>query len=147
MKLTETKDGTIIEIYVKPNSTKFEVNIEDDEIVVRSTEEPEKGKVNKEILKELSKLPGDVQAQLPGQAVQGALFFGDVIVVRAVFVVVENQGEGVTVGAGPQRRIGAIAALTVFFEVVGFEGGQDFGGSAFIESHETVPFWQIRAAG
>ncbi len=56
MKLTETKDGTIIEIYVKPNSPKFEVTVEDDEIVVRSTEEPEKGKVNKEILKELSKL-------------------------------------------------------------------------------------------
>jgi len=56
MKLTETKDGTIIEIYVKPNSPKFEVQLEDDEIVVRSTEEPEKGKVNKEIVKQLSRL-------------------------------------------------------------------------------------------
>ena len=56
MKLTETKDGTIIEIYVKPNSPKFEVTVEDDEIVVRSTEEPEKGKVNKQIIKELTKL-------------------------------------------------------------------------------------------
>lgn len=56
MKLTETKDGTIIEIYVKPNSPKFEVYVEDDEIVVRSTEEPEKGKVNKQIIKELTKL-------------------------------------------------------------------------------------------
>jgi uncharacterized protein (TIGR00251 family) len=54
MKLTETKDGTIIEIYVKPNSPKFEVTLEGDEIVVRSTEEPEKGKVNKEIIKKLS---------------------------------------------------------------------------------------------
>jgi uncharacterized protein (TIGR00251 family) len=56
MKLTETKDGTIIEIYVKPNSAKFEVTVEDDEVVVRSTEEPEKGKVNKQIIKELTKL-------------------------------------------------------------------------------------------
>jgi uncharacterized protein (TIGR00251 family) len=56
MKLTETKDGTIIEVYVKPNSAKFEVNVEGDEIVIRSTEEPEKGKVNKEIIKELTKL-------------------------------------------------------------------------------------------
>ena len=56
MKLTETKDGTVIEVYVKPNSAKFEVNVEGDEIVVRSTEEPEKGKVNKEIVKQLTKL-------------------------------------------------------------------------------------------
>jgi len=56
MKLTETKDGVIIEIYVKPNSPKFEVAVEGDEIVVRSTEEPEKGKVNKEIIKQFSKL-------------------------------------------------------------------------------------------
>jgi uncharacterized protein (TIGR00251 family) len=56
MKLMETKDGTIIEVYVKPNSAKFEVNVEGDEIVVRSTEEPEKGKVNKEIVKQLTKL-------------------------------------------------------------------------------------------
>ena len=56
MKLTETKDGTIIEIYVKPNSPKFEVTVEGDEIVVRSTEEPEKGKVNKEILKQLTRV-------------------------------------------------------------------------------------------
>ncbi len=56
MKLIETKDGTIIEVYVKPNSAEFEVTVEGDEIVVRSTEEPEKGKVNKEIMKQLSKL-------------------------------------------------------------------------------------------
>jgi uncharacterized protein (TIGR00251 family) len=56
MKLTETKEGTIIEVYVKPNSSRFEVTVEGDEIVVRSTEEPEKGKVNKQIIKELTKL-------------------------------------------------------------------------------------------
>jgi uncharacterized protein len=56
MKLTETKDGTVIEVYVKPGSPKFEVAIEGDEIVVRCTEEPEKGKANKEIMKHFSKL-------------------------------------------------------------------------------------------
>ena len=56
MKISETKDGTVIEVFVKPNSQKFEVIVEDDEIVVRSTEAPEKGKVNKEIVKELSRL-------------------------------------------------------------------------------------------
>jgi uncharacterized protein len=56
MKLTETKDGTIIEIFVKPNSPKFEVAVEGEEIVIRCTEEPVKGKVNKELIKELTKL-------------------------------------------------------------------------------------------
>ena len=56
MKISETKDGTAIEVFVKPNSQKFEVVVEGDEIVVRCTEEPVKGKVNKEIIKELSKL-------------------------------------------------------------------------------------------
>jgi uncharacterized protein (TIGR00251 family) len=56
MKFTETKDGTIIEIYVKPNSPKFQITFENDEIVVRCTEEPTKSKVNKELVKEFSKL-------------------------------------------------------------------------------------------
>ena len=56
MKLTQTKDGVVVEVFVKPNSAKFEVVLEADEVVVRSTEEPTKGKVNKELIKELSKL-------------------------------------------------------------------------------------------
>jgi uncharacterized protein (TIGR00251 family) len=56
MSIKETKDGTIITIFVKPNSPKFSIELEDDEIVVHATEEPERGKVNKEILKEFSKL-------------------------------------------------------------------------------------------
>jgi uncharacterized protein (TIGR00251 family) len=55
MKTTETKDGTTIEVFVKPNQPKFDVKIDGDEIVVFSTEEPVKGKVNKEIIKELTK--------------------------------------------------------------------------------------------
>ncbi len=56
MSISETKDGVIITIFVKPNSPKFNVEIEGDEIIVYSTEEPVKGKVNKEIIKELSKI-------------------------------------------------------------------------------------------
>ncbi len=56
MKLTETKDGTLIEVFVKPNQPRFEAKIDGDEILVLSTEEPVKGKVNKEIIKELSRL-------------------------------------------------------------------------------------------
>jgi len=56
MSLTETKDGTVIEVYVKPNSPKFQVTVEGMEIVVHCTQEPTKGKVNKELIKNLSKL-------------------------------------------------------------------------------------------
>ena len=56
MSISETKDGVIITIFVKPNSPKFKIEIEGDEIIVHSTEEPVKGKVNKEIIKELSKI-------------------------------------------------------------------------------------------
>jgi uncharacterized protein (TIGR00251 family) len=55
MKVTETKDGAIIEIRVKPNAREFKLTVEADEIVVFSTEEPAKGKVNKQILKELTR--------------------------------------------------------------------------------------------
>ena len=56
MSINETKDGVILTVFVKPNSPKFSVEIDGDEIVVHSTEEPVKGKVNKEIIKEFSKL-------------------------------------------------------------------------------------------
>ena len=56
MKILETKDGVIIEVFVKPNQPKFNVTIDGDEILVASTEEPVKGKVNKELIKELSRI-------------------------------------------------------------------------------------------
>lgn len=56
MKITETKNGAIIEIFVKPNQPKFNIKIDGDEIIIFCTEEPVKGKVNKELIKELSKL-------------------------------------------------------------------------------------------
>jgi uncharacterized protein (TIGR00251 family) len=56
MNIKETNEGSVITIFVKPNSPKFQVEIEGEEIVVHTTEEKEKGKVNKEILKEFSKL-------------------------------------------------------------------------------------------
>jgi uncharacterized protein (TIGR00251 family) len=56
MSITETKDGVILSVFVKPNSAKFKIELDGDEIVLHCTEEPVKGKVNKEIIKELSKL-------------------------------------------------------------------------------------------
>jgi uncharacterized protein (TIGR00251 family) len=58
MSLAETKDGILLTVFVKPNSPKFLIEIDGEEIVVHSTEEPVKGKVNKEIIKETSKLLG-----------------------------------------------------------------------------------------
>jgi uncharacterized protein len=55
MSISETKDGTIITVFVKPNSPKFKVELDGNEIIIFSTEEPEKGKVNKEIIKGLSR--------------------------------------------------------------------------------------------
>jgi uncharacterized protein (TIGR00251 family) len=56
MNLTETKQGVVLTIFVKPNAPKFQIKVEGDDILIFSTEEPVKGKVNKEIIKELTKL-------------------------------------------------------------------------------------------
>jgi uncharacterized protein len=56
MSVVETKEGVVLTIFVKPNSPKFKIELDGDEIVVYCTEEPAKGKVNKEILKEFTKL-------------------------------------------------------------------------------------------
>lgn len=56
MNIKEVPDGTIITIFVKPNSSKFFIELDGEEIIVHATEEPERGKVNKEILKELTKI-------------------------------------------------------------------------------------------
>ncbi len=55
MKIIETKKDLIIEVFVKPKSANFEVTLEGDELIVRCTKEPVNGKVNKELLKALSK--------------------------------------------------------------------------------------------
>jgi uncharacterized protein (TIGR00251 family) len=56
MKIKETENGAIIEVFVKPNAQRFDVAVDEDEIVVFCTEQPVKGKVNKELVKEFSKL-------------------------------------------------------------------------------------------
>ena len=56
MKIQKTKQGVILEIHVKPRSKEFKIVAEGEEIVVFCREEPVKGKVNKELIKELSRL-------------------------------------------------------------------------------------------
>lgn len=56
MKVFETKDGCILEVSVKPRSKEFKVVVEENAIVVFCTEDPVKGRVNKELVKELSRI-------------------------------------------------------------------------------------------
>jgi len=56
MKITQTKHGVLVEVFVKPNSHKFKIVADKDEITIYSTEEPVEGKVNKEIIIELSRI-------------------------------------------------------------------------------------------
>jgi len=55
MKLTKISEGVLIEVHVKPRAKRFEISA-NDEIVIFCKEAPVKGKVNREIEKELSKL-------------------------------------------------------------------------------------------
>ncbi len=56
MRINEVKDGVILDVNVKPNSKEFKIVVEGDEIVVFCVEAPVKGKVNKELVKEFSRL-------------------------------------------------------------------------------------------
>ena len=55
MKLRKTAQGTVVDIFVKSKSKQFQVKIEDDELIVYCREAPVKGKVNSELIKELSR--------------------------------------------------------------------------------------------
>jgi len=56
--IVEKDEGLIINVFVKPRSKEFKVTFESNEIVVYCTEEPVKGKVNRELIKGLQKLFG-----------------------------------------------------------------------------------------
>jgi uncharacterized protein (TIGR00251 family) len=56
MKIQKTKYGVIVEVYVKPRSKDFKIVTADNEIIVFCKEEPVKGKVNRELVKEFSRL-------------------------------------------------------------------------------------------
>ena len=56
MKLQETAQGVVLDVHVKPKSKKFRVEVNGEEVVVSCREAPVKGKVNRELLKQLSRL-------------------------------------------------------------------------------------------
>ena len=67
MKLVKSDQGVILEVYVKPKSREFKILVENDGLVVFSREAPVKGRVNKELVKELSrffKRPVDIVSGL-----------------------------------------------------------------------------------
>lgn len=55
MKLFRVPEGTILEIRVKPRSRKFEI-IPNDDFIMLCREPPIMGRMNRELMKELSKL-------------------------------------------------------------------------------------------
>jgi uncharacterized protein (TIGR00251 family) len=56
LKLLETARGIILEVYVKPKSKKFKVELDGVTVLVSCREAAVKGKVNQELLKQLSRL-------------------------------------------------------------------------------------------
>ena len=56
MKLQETAQGVVLDVYVKPKSKEFRVELDVDELVVSCREAPVKRKVNRELVKKLSRL-------------------------------------------------------------------------------------------
>ena len=56
MKLQKTSGGVVIDVHVKPNSKQFRIAVELDELVVFCREAPVKGRVNRELVKKLSRI-------------------------------------------------------------------------------------------
>lgn len=56
MKLQKVSNGVIVEVFVKPNSRQFQLKNEGNELIVFCRESPVKGRVNKELIKELSRI-------------------------------------------------------------------------------------------
>lgn len=56
MKFLKTAHGVVLDVHVKPNSKNFRVELDGDEVVVSCREAPVKGKVNRELVKKLSRL-------------------------------------------------------------------------------------------
>ena len=54
--MLKTAHGVVLDVHVKPNSKKFRVELDGDEVVVSCREAPVKGKVNRELVKKLSRL-------------------------------------------------------------------------------------------
>jgi len=54
--LQQVSDSVVITVFVKPNSGQFQLKVEGDELVALCRESPVKGRVNKELIKESSRI-------------------------------------------------------------------------------------------
>jgi uncharacterized protein (TIGR00251 family) len=56
MELQKVSNGVVVAVFVKPNSKSFQLKVEGDELVVFCRESPVRGKANRELVKELSRI-------------------------------------------------------------------------------------------
>ena len=56
MKLWGSTQGVLLQVYVRANSKEFQIRTQKGELLVFCRESPVKGKVNRELVKELSRL-------------------------------------------------------------------------------------------
>jgi uncharacterized protein (TIGR00251 family) len=56
MRISKTKEGIILEFLVKTRSPAFKIVVEGDELIVYCTQEPVRGRVNKELVNEFSRI-------------------------------------------------------------------------------------------
>jgi len=56
MELRQVSGGVVVAVFVKPNSKQFQLMVEGDMLVALCREAPVKGRVNKELIKELSRI-------------------------------------------------------------------------------------------
>jgi uncharacterized protein (TIGR00251 family) len=56
MRLLEAAEGVVLEVYIKPGSKRFRVELECNEVVVSCSRTPVKNRVNRELVRELSRL-------------------------------------------------------------------------------------------
>jgi len=56
VEMLKVSEGVVVAVFVKPNSGRFQLKVENDELVVLCRESPVRGRVNKELIKELSKI-------------------------------------------------------------------------------------------
>jgi len=54
LDLRQVSGGVVVAVFVKPNSKQFQLKVEDDTLVALCRESPVKGRVNKELIRELS---------------------------------------------------------------------------------------------
>lgn len=55
MKILKTRDGVVLKVHVKPRSRSFRIQV-NDELVIFCRQPPVEGKVNRELIKEFSKI-------------------------------------------------------------------------------------------